>query len=139
MKMEEQTKGKHDETFEKFIGTYENLLKDVRKETYEKFPEEAGALIKFLDNWIELIPSGKDEWMQHIHSIPGVLLFHSWKMANWIGYEILNGKYFEAFKNIRFIFEASVLSVIMEDAIERQVYEKWETLSSLDLKAEILQ
>jgi len=58
-------------------------------------------------------------------------------MAAWTMYEILNGKYFEAFRDIRFIFETSILSVMMEDVIEKSIYQKCETLSNFHLKVTI--
>ncbi len=134
--MEESSKRDFLKALESYVKEYENYLREVREETYRKFPEETGILIGFIDNWIDIIPV-KEKWEEYIHSLLGVLLFHLWKMSNWIGYEILNGKYFEAFRDCRFMFEASILSVIMEDAIESNIYKKWESLSSFDLKCEI--
>jgi len=113
------------------------ILNVLREETYRSFSEELEAIVELLNNWIELIPREISGWVQCSNSILGVLLFHSWKITNWIGYEILNGKYFEAFKNIRFVLEASVLSVILEGVIEERVYEEWGMLSELGLKVEI--
>jgi len=124
------------DTLEKYIKTYQSYLEKVRKKTYKHFPEETNMIVEFINNWIDIVPVGK-EWEKYIHSLPGVLFFCLWKMSNWIGYEILSGKYFEAFRNCRFVFEASILSVIMEDAIESRIYEKWKSLSAFDLKCEI--
>lgn len=135
--MEESKRKDFSDTFKKYMETYQNYLSKVSEETFKNFPEETCIIIEFINNWIDIIPV-KEEWKKYIHSILGIFLFYSWKLFNWIGYEILSGKYFEAFRNCRFVFEASILSVIMEDAIESRVYEKWENLSSFDLKCEIL-
>jgi hypothetical protein len=123
---------------EEYIRVYEDSLKEVREDTYRKFHEETKIIIKIIDNWIDIIPKNEEK-DDFIHSFQGVLLLYLWKISNWIGYEILNGKYFEAFRDCRFLFEASVLSVIIEDAIESEVYEKWKKLSSSALKCKILQ
>ena len=135
--MEENKRKDFSDALEKYIETYQNYLSEVRKETYQNFPEETNMIIEFINSWIDIIPV-KEGWEEHAHSLQGVLLFHLWKILNWIGYEILSGKYFEAFRDCRFVFEASVLSVIMENVIESRVYKKWESLSSFDLKCEIL-
>jgi len=135
--MEESKRKGFSDELEKYIETYQNYLSEVRKETHKNFPEETSMIIEFINNWIDIIPV-KEGREKYIHSFQGVFLFHLWKISNWIGYEILIGKYFEAFRDCRFVFEASILSVIMEDAIESRVYEKWKSLSSFDLKCEIL-
>ena len=135
--MEENKRKNFSDALEKYIETYQNYLSEVRKEIHKNFPEETNMIIEFINNWIDIIPV-KEGWEEYIHSLQGVLLFHLWKILNWIGYEVLSGKYFEAFRDCRFVFEASILSVIMEDAIESRVYEKWKSLSSFDLKCEIL-
>jgi len=135
--MEENKRKNFSDALEKYIETYQNYLSEVRKEIHKNFPEETNMIIEFINNWIDIIPV-KEGWEEYIHSLQGVLLFHLWKILNWIGYEVLSGKYFEAFRDCRFVFEASILSVIMEDAIESRVYEKWKNLSPFDLKCEIL-
>jgi len=137
--MEENKRKSFSDALEKYIETYQNYLSEVIKETHKKFHEESGIIIKFIHNWMDIIPvKEKEKWEEYIHSFQGVLLFYLWKISNWIGYEILSEKYFEAFRDCRFVFEASVLSVIMENAIESRVYKKWKSLSSFDLKCEIL-
>lgn len=121
------------QVIESLIDNYQKILLDVRRESYNKFPEEVIALAELLSNYIDLLPE-KSEWGNCIHSIPRILLLYSLKMAAWTIYEILNGKYFEAFRDIRFIFEASILSVVMEDVIEKSIYQKCGTLSSFHLK-----
>ncbi len=124
-------------TFENYLKIYTEYIHDVGKETYQKHPEETKMLFEFIDNWIGLIPK-EEMFMETSNSLSGIILLNSWKLTNWISYEILNGKYFEAIRNLRFVFEGCVYAVIIEDAIESKTYEQWRTLSELSLKAEIL-
>lgn len=116
-------------------------LEEVAEETYQAHKIETEMLFEFIDNWIDLIPGKmpKEEgFRQIINSLSGVILLNSWKTTNLITYEILVGKYFEAIRNLRFLFEGTAYSVIFEDAIEARVFQKWGTLSELSLKSEIL-
>lgn len=124
-------------SFESYIKEYSKLLQLVRKETYKTYQTEAEMLFEFIDNWIDLIPTGEELYPQAIHSLSGIILLNSWKLTNWISYEILSGKYFEAIRNLRFMFEGCVYAIILEDAIERIAVERWGSLSQLSLKAEI--
>lgn len=122
---------------ENYIKMYALTLQEIREETYQKYPSETGMLFEFIDNWIDLIPRDRERFLQATNSISGIILLNSWKLTNWITYEILNGRYFEAIRNLRFIFEGCVFAVILEDVIESTVFEKWGGLSALPLKAEI--
>ena len=122
---------------EKYLKEYEKLLKMVRKETYRKHRTDAVMLFEFIDNWIDFFPRKREVFEQAVNSLSGIILLHSWKLTNWITYQILCGKYFEAIRNLRFIFEGSVYAVIVEDAIERVVFRHWGSLSRIDLKTEI--
>ncbi|MCD6095429.1 MAG: hypothetical protein J7J99_02545 [Thermoprotei archaeon] len=112
-------------------------MRSVGEETYREFPDETRILIEFIDNCTDLISSDKKLTSQIINSLSGILLFHLLKLTNWITYEILSGKYFEAIRNLRFLFEGSIYAVVIEDAIERVVYESQGALSTIGLKAEI--
>lgn len=126
-------------TFEKYFKEYEGWLRKVRGETCKKFPQEVRMLFEFINNWTDLLPRSKEIFNQAIHSLSGIILLHSWKLANWITYEILCGKYFEAIRDLRFVFEGTVYAVIVEDAIESKMFEKWGSLSKIDLKEEIFE
>lgn len=125
--------------FENYIKEYVGMMEEIRKETRDKYPIETGMLFEFIDNWIDLFPKGEEKFLEAINSLSGIILFNSWKLTNWISYEILSGKYFEAIRNLRFVFEGSVYAAVIEDAIESRVFANWRTLSTLDLKAEIFQ
>ena len=124
---------------EHYLEEYDGIMRGVRKETYKKYPTETEMLFEFIDNWIDLIPRDKEKFFRATNSISGIILLNSWKLTNWISCEILNGKYFEAIRNLRFVFEGSVYAVIIEDAIESKVFEKWRDLSTLSLKAEVFE
>jgi len=95
-------------------------------------------LFEFINNWIDLVPMHEEVFKQAIHSLSGIILLHSWKLTNWITCEILCGKYFEAIRSLRFIFEGTVYAVIIEDAIESRVSEKRGGLSEVGLKKRFL-
>jgi hypothetical protein len=126
-------------TFEDYLKTYSALAELIRKETCTKYPYETDMLFEFVDNWPDLIKVSKEKCLEAINSLSGIILISSWRLTNWITFDILSGKYFEAIRNLRFVFEGSVYAVIVENAIEATVFEKWEKLSSLDLKAEIFE
>jgi len=117
------------------------MLEDVMRETHEKHAHETDMLFEFIDNWTGFISLFKDKekFLEATNSLSGIILINSWKLTNWISYEILAGKYFEAIRNLRFVFEGSVYAVIVENAIERTVFEQWGTLSALGLKSEIFE
>lgn len=123
---------------ERFFREYEKLLKAVRENTYGESKEEAEILINFLNNWIDLI--SKEKWIfeSEIHSLSGLIFLSSFRLTSWIGYEILCGEYFEALRDLRFIFEGSVYGIIYADAIEEKVYKQWGMTSEIGLKKEIL-
>jgi hypothetical protein len=127
--------------FESYFKQHTGILEEVMKETHERHPNETDMLFEFIDNWPDFISIFKDKekFLQATNSLSGIILINSWKLTNWISYEILTGKYFEAIRNLRFVFEGSVYALILENAIERAVFEKWGTLSTLDLKSEIFE
>jgi hypothetical protein len=122
---------------EEYLREYTDYLHMVIYETYKHSKEEVGMLFEFIDNWIDLIPRERELLIAMSQSLPGIILLNSWKLTNWVSYEILCGKYFESIRNLRFIFEGSIYAVVIEDSIESKVWEKWQSLSTLSLKAEI--
>jgi hypothetical protein len=124
--------------FEEYLKVYTDYLHEVINETYDYSQEGVGTLFEFIDNWIDLVPREKEHFLEAANSLSGIILLNSWKLTNWVSYEVLCGKYFEAIRNLRFIFEGSIYAVVIEDSIESKVWEKWGLLSSISLKAEIL-
>jgi hypothetical protein len=125
--------------FEEYLKEYTGYLHSVIDETYKHSREGVWILFEFIDNWVDLIPGEKGLFLEAVNSLSGIILLNSWKLTNWISYEILCGKYFEAIRNLRFIFEGSIYAVVIEDLIESKVWEKWRSLSSLGLKTEIFE
>ena len=126
-------------SFEDYLKTYSVLAELTRKETFAKHPYESDMLFEFVDNWPDFARLLNQRLAEISNSLSGIILVNSWRLTNWISFDILSGKYFEAIRNLRFIFEGSVYAVVVEEAIEDRVFERWETLSKLDLKAEIFE
>jgi hypothetical protein len=125
--------------FEDYLKTYSVLAELTRKETFAKHPYESDMLFEFVDNWPDFAKLLNQRLPEISNSLSGIILVNSWRLTNWISFDILSGKYFEAIRNLRFIFEGSVYAVVVEEAIEDRVFERWETLSKLGLKAEIFE
>jgi hypothetical protein len=123
--------------YDDYLKTYVSWLQEVAKESHEKYPTESAMIFEFIDNWIDLFPKDDNRFIQTSNSLSGIILIDSWKMTNWIGFEILCGKYFEALRNLRFVFEGCVFAVIIEDVIEGNVWNKWKNLADLWLKKDI--
>jgi hypothetical protein len=124
--------------FEEYLKAYViDYLHEVINETYDYSQEGVWTLFEFIDNWIDLVPREKEHFLEAANSLSGIILLNSWKLTNWISYEVLCGKYFEAIRNLRFIFEGCIYAVVIEDLIESKIWEKWRSLSSISLKAEI--
>ena len=125
--------------FEDYLKTYSVLAELTRKETCTKYPYESDMLFEFVDNWPDFAKLLNQRLAEISNSLSGIILVNSWRLTNWISFDILSGKYFEAIRNLRFIFEGSVYAVILEDTIEATVFQRWKKLSALDMKAEIFE
>ena len=126
-------------SLEDYLKTYSVVAELTRKETCTKYPYETDMLFEFVDNWPDFAKLLNQKLAEISNSLSGIILVNSWRLTNQISIDILSGKYFEAMRNLRFVFEGSVYAVIVENAIEATVFEKWEKLSGLDLKAEIFE
>lgn len=126
-------------SLEDYLKTYSVLAELTRKETCAKHPHETDMLFELVHNWPDFVKLLNQKLAEMSNSLSGIILVNSWRLTNQITFDILSGKYFEAIRNLRFIFEGSVYAVVVEEAIEDRVFERWETLSKLDLKAEIFE
>jgi hypothetical protein len=125
--------------WEDWVQEYEEYLKEVRKETFSSCPKEYKAIMECIHDAIDLYSRGKEEWEQAPHSFSGILRNYLFKLNCWISYEIISGKYFEAMRDIRFLYEGAILSVIIEDAIEGAILKKYgSAIIEKELKDEIL-
>jgi len=122
-----------------YFETYVEILWDVVKKSYNSCAREIYVLFEFLNNWPDIFPIDDDLFKIFANSVIGVLFFYSWKSCSWIIFETLCGRYFEAMRNLRFLFEGVVCGVVIEDIIELAVYDKWRFLGSLGLKADIFE
>lgn len=123
-----------------YMPKFETFLEEVRvMETYQKMPQQSKALWVILSEAIYFWPQSDKEWLQVPHSFPLLLNCYLWKAVEWIIYEILNGRYFEAMRDIRFLFEGTIWGLILEEVIESKVYERYKTLSDIDFKLGIIE
>jgi hypothetical protein len=136
---EDHTNEKRESTFENYVTTYTRLAELARKETCKKHPRETEMLFELVDNWPDFIKFFKENDLEIGNSLSGIILLSSWRLTNWITIDIVSGRYFEAIRNLRFVFEGSIYAVLVEDMIEATVFERWEKLSRLDLKVEIFE
>jgi mannose-6-phosphate isomerase-like protein (cupin superfamily) len=104
-------------SLEDYLKTYSVLAQVTRKETCTKYPHETDMLFEFVDNWPDLIKVSKEKNLEATSSLSGTILISSWRLTNWITFDILSGKYFEALRNLRFVFEGSVYAMIVGRAI----------------------
>lgn len=124
-------------TLEDYFEEYDTNKQRVRKKTFEKYQAEARMLCGFIDNWFKLIP--RENWFSEaVDSLPGIMLLNSWKLANTITCEILSGEYFEAIRNLRFIFEGIIHALLMENVIESLPYEERKNIAPLPAKVHML-
>ncbi len=122
-----------------YVETLRSLYDEIIRETDQKSPKEVRALIEVLDNLIELYPFKKYSVKEVIHNISGLILTYQWRAMSWIIYEIITGHYFEALRDIRFLFESSLLALHYDYFIDRKIYETSNTLATIGLKAEIIE
>lgn len=128
-----------EEPFEIFMKTYKELVDDVVYETFRREEELATSLFEILNSWIDLsnlIKEYKDEWF---HTLSGNLFVYLWRGYGWIIYEILSGHYFEALKDLRFLFEGAILSLHFEYFIDKKIYERYGHYGEIGLKVKILE
>lgn len=125
------------EAFE-ILKTYKELVDEVVEESFKKEKELATSLLELLNNWIDLsdlLKLYKDEWF---HTLSGSLFVYLWRSYGWIIYEILSGHYFEALKDLRFLFEGAILSLHFEYFIDKKIYEKCKRYGRLGLRLKSL-
>jgi len=74
-----------------------------------------------------------------IHSVQGVLFPYLWRESYWIVYEILTGHYFEALRDLRLMFEGSLLPLAYDCLVDAKTYEESGFLVAFDVKAEMIE
>jgi hypothetical protein len=124
-------------TLEDYFQTYDTDKLEVRKRTSEKYQNETRMLCAFIDNWFKLIPRG-ELFSEAVDSLPGIMLINSWKLANTVTCEILSGEYFEATRNLRFIFEGIIHALLIQNTIQSLPHEDQEIITPLPAKVHIL-
>jgi hypothetical protein len=123
-----------------YIEMFHSLYDELIEETFQKSEKETKILFEIINNWIDAADLFKEYKLEEvIHSIPGIIFIYLWRAGNWISYEILTGHYFDAFKDVRFLFEGSLLAINYDYFIDKKIYEKWGSFAELSLKAEIVE
>jgi hypothetical protein len=128
--------------FEGFWDREAEYFKEVAKESFEKNKLEVEDLIEYLNNCIDLFGINKHYQEDEItNSISAIFLFYSFKQLRWVIHEILSGAYFEAIRNLRFIFETVVWAHFLDEWIDGKTKEclKAGVGAEMSLKYEILE
>ena len=126
-------------SFVDIIKSFQEIYEDVANETYLKSKQEVLVLFEMLRSWVNVNLFSKYGSKEIIHSVQGVLFSYFWRATGWIIYEIITGHYFEALRDLRFMFEGSLLALHYDCLIDNRLYERWGYLGKFDLKAEIVE
>jgi hypothetical protein len=122
------------------IGIFRESYDEVIRDTYKNSRHEVEILIGILNNWIDAADLFKKyEEEEIIHNVQGVLFSYFWRESCWIIYEILTGHYFEALRDLRFLFEGSLLALTYDYLIDSKTLEKFGFGVKFDVKAEIIE
>ena len=123
------------EVIRRYIESLRELYDGVVKESYLRSKRETRVLFEILNSWIDAADLFKEYGLERIiHSISSVFFIYLWRLGNWIAYEILTGHYFEALRDVRFLFEGSILALYYGYLIDRKIYEKRGSFAALSLK-----
>jgi hypothetical protein len=125
-------------TLEDYLDEYDKNKQEARNRTSQKYQAETRMLEAFIDNWYKLIP--KDNLFDEaVDSLSGIMLLNSWRLSKTITCEILSGEYFEAIRNLRFIFEGTAHAILLEEVVGSLPEEDQIALTPLPVKAIMLQ
>jgi hypothetical protein len=72
-----------------------------------------------------------------LNNVQGVFSTYFWRGSCWIVYEVLTGHYLEAFRDLRFMFEGSLLALAYDWLINSITLEEAGSYVGLDVKAEL--
>lgn len=128
-----------EQPFENLLNEYQKFLANCTKESYSAATPQAEIFFEILDNWIDLTDILKIYREELPHTVSGLIYAHSWRYVGWIIYEVLTQHYFEAIRDMRFLFEGSLLSLHYEYFIDKKVFEKWSGYGKIGLKAEVIE
>jgi len=95
--------------FEMVIEVYKEIIDEAIYGSFRREEKRATSLFELISNWIDLsdvIEKYKDVWYQ---TLSGNLFVYLWRGFGWITYEIVSSHYFEALKDMRFLFEGGFL------------------------------
>ena len=122
------------------IRSLQESYDEVIRETCKNSRYEVDILIGILNNWIDAAELFKKYEVENIiHNVQSVLFSYFWRGGCWIVYEILTGHYLEALRDLRFMFEGSLLALMYDYLIDRKTLEKFDFYVKFDIKAEIIE
>jgi hypothetical protein len=132
-----------DNLYEKVSEIIENFREnynEVIRQTCKNSQYEVEMLIGILNNWIDAADLFKKYKIEEIiHDVQGVLFSYFWRGNCWIIYEVLTGHYLDALRDLRFMFEGSLLAFIYNELIDSRTLEKFGFRVKFDVKAEIIE
>jgi len=114
-------------------------ITEIIEETLAKRPEKVADMYAVLSDWIDLriALSGLDKNV-YLNMLSLTHFEHFWRTYWWIFFEILSGAYFEALRDLRFVFESALRTVHYDFYIDSIVLEKHDRLSHLSFKVFML-
>ena len=133
---------KEKKAFEDFWDHEVGYFKEIAKESLEKNKWNVENQIEYMNNCIDLFDINKYYQRDEItNSISALFLFYSFKELRWVIHEILSGAYFEAIRDLRFIFETVVWAHFLDEWIDEKTkeYLKAGVGAGISLKYEILE
>jgi hypothetical protein len=127
-------------SYNKLIAVLRKNYDDVIRETYKNSRPEVEILIGILNSWIDAAQLFKKYEMEEIiHNVQGVFFSYFWRGSCWVIYEILTGHYFDALRDLRFLFEGSLMSLVYDHLIDSKILEKFGFYVTFDEKTEIIE
>jgi len=101
-----------------FISGEYKIFKEIEKETLEKNREKADILVEHLNNWIDTIRPIIKNNPELNRSLIGVKFIDTFAEMRLTVFSIFSGCYFQAVRNLRFIFESMTHAYYLESEFE---------------------
>jgi hypothetical protein len=116
------------------------LFDEVIRKSCENSKHEVKVLFGILNSWADAADLFKEyevEWI--LNNVQGVFFTYFWRGSCWIVYEALTGHYLEAFRDLRFMFEGSLLALAYDWLIDSITLEEASSHVRLNVKAELIE
>ncbi len=136
---------------ENFWDFEAKIFNEVAELTQKECKEDYKKIACVLNNWVGLLNIVKKYSQDEvINSVSAVFLLNSGKQMRWIAHEILSGTYFEAIRDLRWVFETIIWSFNIDNWLDEEaklifgvnkgseMSLKYETLALKDIVEDIL-